>query len=187
MRSRARAADKLSNGPELPGPPGGAGELAPVKSADAWTEQSARRTPWHSLLLAYLAMVPPALCAILAWGVPPQSGADFLRFGILWCGALLCFFAGVSRGLSFRQPGGPSFGQLAGLCLFVLGVFALACPAPAMALLALLAGFGFLQLHDPDAAEAGEAPRYFSRLRPVQMLIPLVSVFLLLLRLPYLD
>ncbi|OYV37664.1 MAG: hypothetical protein B7Z80_12210 [Rhodospirillales bacterium 20-64-7] len=130
-------------------------------------------------------MLPPPVCAALAWMLAPQWASIPLRFAILWCGALLCFFAGVARGLSFRQPGGPTFGQLGGmLCLFVLGIFALVCPAPAMALLGLLAGFAFLLVHDPQAAEEGEAPRYFARLRPVQMLFPLLSVFLLLLRLP---
>ena len=102
----------------------------------------------------------------------------------------MTFLAGVRRGLSFRTPGGATASQIVTmLWLFCLGFAAIVATAlsrflPATAL--LLLGFLSLELLDPVAARKGEAPVYFSRLRPAQMALPLAcltgTALLLLLR-----
>jgi Protein of unknown function (DUF3429) len=96
---------------------------------------------------------------------------------VLWGGAVLAFLAGVRRGLSFRTPGGPAPAQLAtSLGLFALGFAALAVSQTAVAVSLLLAGYAALGVLDPRAADRHEAPPYFARLRPAQMLIPVLSL-----------
>lgn len=46
----------------------------------------------------------------------------------------------------------------------------------------LLIGYLRLAILDPLAARRGEVPLFFHRLRPVQMLIPIVAVLALLVR-----
>ena len=135
------------------------------------------RTPLLSLVLAYVAMLPLVAGAVAA--VVASDALDLLaiHLTVVWAGALLCFFAGVHRGLSFRQPGGPVLGQLGGmLLLFCLGVVSLLSPWHGPALVLQLAGFASMAVLDPVAARHGEAPRYFARLRPVQLLLPLASL-----------
>ncbi len=130
-----------------------------------------------SLLLAFSAMLPIAAGAVLAWLLPAPLGPLAEAGAVLWAGAVLCFLAGVRRGVSFRTPGGPRWAQIATmLWLFVLGVGALATLPLEVARVLLLLGYVSLAVLDPLAARRGEAPLFFERLRPVQMSIPIVSV-----------
>ena len=136
--------------------------------------------PWVSLFLAYAAMLPivaGAASAVVAAG--PAGLIEHLT--IVWSGAVLCFLAGVRRGLSFRQPGGPTVAQLATMLgLFVLGVSSLLSPWPAVSLVLQMLGYACMAVLDPEAARHEEVPRYFQRLRPPQMLVPIVSLGVLL-------
>ncbi len=67
------------------------------------------------------------------------------------------------------------------LWLFLAGLAALMLP-PRPALWPLLAGFASLLLLDPIAARREEAPLYFARLRPSQMLVPVISLGVILYR-----
>lgn len=146
------------------------------------TESPKTHTPVISLLLAYSAMPPTAAGAIAAWAIRPAKAAVVARLTIGWAGAILCFLAGVRRGLSFRQKGGSTAAQLASMFwLFVLGAAALLSPRRMPALVLLLLGYASETVLGPVAAERDEAPRYFARLRPVQMLIPIGSLAALLL------
>ena len=99
-----------------------------------------------------------------------------VRLLVLWGGALLIFFAGVRRGLSFRTEGGPRWSQLAVFAwLFCAGLGALALPAD-WAQWLLLAGFLSLLVLDPLAARRGDVPLYFARLRPWQMAVPVACL-----------
>ena len=141
------------------------------------SEAPKTRPPLVSLFLAYVAMVPLVAGAVAAVMLRGPVDALVIHLAVVWAGALLCFFAGVHRGLSFRQPGGPMVRQLGGmLLLFSLGVVSLLSPWPGPALVLQLAGFASMAVLDPIAARHGEAPRYFARLRPVQLLIPLASL-----------
>ena len=142
------------------------------------TEDPKAHTPPISLFLAYIAMLPIAAGA--AASLVFRSPA-VVRLTIAWSGSILCFLAGVKRGLSFRQKGGPTLTQLASmLWLFVASAAALLSPWRVPSLVLLLLGYGSEALLGPIAARREEAPRYFARLRPVQMMIPVASLLVLL-------
>ena len=143
--------------------------------------ESAHASPL-SLLLGFSAMLPIAAGAALAW-LPVPFGGLAETGAVLWAGAVLTFLAGVRRGVSFRTPGDPRMAQIATmLWLFVLGVAALATVPLGVARVLLLIGYVSLAVLDPLAARRGEAPLFFARLRPVQMLIPIVSMLAILVR-----
>lgn len=148
------------------------------------TEDPKPHTPPISLFLAYIAMVPTAAGAMVAASASlasPRAAGAVSRLTVAWAGAVLCFLAGVKRGLSFRQAGGPTVAQLGTmLWVFVLGAGALLLPGRAGSLVLLLVGYGSEAVLGPVAAERDEAPRYFERLRPAQMLVPVASLLVLL-------
>jgi hypothetical protein len=140
------------------------------------TEQTSPKTPLISLFLAYIAMLPLVACAALALRAPNPL---LVHLATIWSGGLLCFFAGVRRGLSFRQSGGPTVSQLAGmLWLFCAGIATLA----ASLLLLPLIAFASMMLLDISATTRREAPRYFARLREVQLWLPILSLLTLILK-----
>jgi len=144
------------------------------------TEDPKTHTPPVSLFLAYVAMVPIAsgAAASLVFRSPAV-----VRLTITWSGSVLCFLAGVKRGLSFRQKGGPALAQLGSmLWLFVMGAAAVLSPWRVPGIVLLLLGYGSEALFGPIAARRKEAPRHFARLRPVQMMIPVASLLVLLMR-----
>jgi hypothetical protein len=140
------------------------------------TEQTSPKTPLISLFLAYTAMLPLIACA--GWELLAPSPI-LPQLAALWSGGLLCFFAGVRRGLSFRQSGGPTSAQLAGmLWLFCAGIGTL---VTSFLLLPLIA-FASMMLLDIAAANRREAPLYFARLREVQLWLPIISLLTLILK-----
>ena len=144
-------------------------------------EDPKTRAPVISLLLANAALVPIVAGTAAAVGLGTRRRPMIAGLTVAWSGAVLCFLAGVRRGLSFRQPGGSTVAQVgATLWLFVLGAAALVLPRRGVALVLLLLGYGSMAVLDPSAARRGEAPRYFARLRPVQMLVPILSLLVLL-------
>ncbi len=145
------------------------------------TEQTQARAPLESLLFGYAAMVPIVAGAVACLFLTGSGETRAVHLTVIWSGAILCFLAGVRRGLSFRQTGGPVLSQLATmLWLYGLGAGSLLSPwaVPAVALQIL--GYATMAVFDPAAARNGEAPRYFRRLRPVQMLLPIASLALIL-------
>ncbi len=143
-----------------------------------------RHTPPLSLLLGFSAMLPIAAGALAAWLLHGPAAALAEDGAVVWAGAVLCFLAGVRRGLSFRTPGGPTIPQIATmLWLFLLGVAALASVSLRIAPpVLLLIGYLSLAVLDPLAARRGEAPLFFAKLRPVQMLIPITAIAAILVR-----
>ena len=128
-------------------------------------------------------MMPIVAGAVAVWSLSEPAAGAILRLTMIWAGAVVCFLAGVRRGLSFRQDGGPTLSQLGTmLWLFTLGAASLLSIWPIASLTLLLIGYVSLAVLDPMAASRGEAPRYFERLRPVQMLLPLISLLALLAR-----
>lgn len=152
--------------------------IADTRLSDG-TESPKEHTPAESLFLAYIAMLPIAAGAV---GAVVVRSAGLARLTIIWAGTILCFLAGVRRGLSFRQEGGPTVAQLGSMfSLFVLGAASLLSPRRVPATAALLLGYASEAVLDPVAAQRDEAPRYFARLRPAQMIIPIASLAVLLL------
>jgi hypothetical protein len=159
---------------------------------------------WNTNQVAFTVTEPlhaPALSLILGYGatipfIAGAAGAAFINNAaivqlcldliVLWGAAILLFMAGVRRGLSFRAPNGVTSGQIAASMWYVtagfgsLVLWAFASKAPAMVL--LLLGYASLIVFDVRAARNLDAPPYFARLRPVQMLIPIASLgFMLIL------
>jgi Protein of unknown function (DUF3429) len=86
---------------------------------------------------------------------------------VAWSGAILALQAGVRRGLSFDQPGGARMRELATmLWVFVLAFAALVLPVVALPILAL--GYLSVGLLDYRGALRGDAPLFFTLLRPAQ-------------------
>ncbi len=145
--------------------------------------------PALSLGLGFGAMAPIAATSALAL----SENAGLARLGrvasVVWSASILLFLAGVRRGLSFRQPGGPTSGQItSSLWYFVAGAGAVSAAVLSdfrgplrIPLLFLLGGFSTIALFDRQAAKKLEAPPFFSRLRPIQMLIPIGALSLVLL------
>lgn len=148
------------------------------------TEQST--VPPLSIAFGALPVIPFVAGAILAWTAGPWSPL-FIDLTVLWGALILTFLAGVRRGLSFRTMGGPTTAQIATmLWLFALGASSLVIvalsigtavmPPAAIAAVLLAMGFASLVVIDPRAAERGEVPLHFRRLRIVQLPIPAAAL-----------
>jgi Protein of unknown function (DUF3429) len=133
-------------------------------------------TPPLSVLFAWGPMIPFVVGALATWVMPPAAIPAQLT--VVWGGAIMAFLSGVRRGLSFRTPGGPRWQQIATMIwLFLLAIGALVTSSkPALAIPFLIAGFTSIAVLDPIAARRSEAPLFFARLRPVQMLVPVVCL-----------
>ncbi|EAU41160.1 hypothetical protein FP2506_12874 [Fulvimarina pelagi HTCC2506] len=136
--------------------------------------------PADGLFFAYLAMLPIVAGAVGLFVLPDNWAFLTLNFTLLWGAAILTFLSGVRRGVSFRQPGGPKATQIAMmLLLFVTGFAAILSVVWAFPLYAVgleLIGYVALAVLDPISAKKGRAPLYFAKLRPVQMLLPILSL-----------
>lgn len=141
----------------------------------AFRVEETPETPWLGLIFGSAAMVPFAIGAVCAWVLP--DSVPVARLTAIWGGAVLAFLAGVRRGLSFRTPNGADFAQMATmLWLFVLALAALVSPWPILSLALLIVGYASIAVLDPAAATRREAPLFFRRLRPVQMLVPVIGL-----------
>lgn len=124
------------------------------------------RVPWKGLILGWGAMLPLGFCAGWAW-MGDADGVDAAREAArLWGAALLLFFSGVRRGLSFGTKGGPKAAQLLVFALlFSAGLSVLLMPL-SWALGLLTVAFAGLGVADTRASRRGRVPLYFARLRP---------------------
>ncbi len=135
------------------------------------------RIPPLSLLFGYGAMFPLVGAAGAIWLLPLRWDGWLVQAALIWAAAILAFLAGVRRGLSFRTAGGPTDAQLLTmLWLFLLAVASLLVPWAAARVLLLVIGYASIALLDPEAAQHGEVPDFFARLRPSQMLLPIGSL-----------
>ncbi len=147
------------------------------------TEEPKRQAPVASLLLAFAATVPMAAGAAAALALPRRDADAIGLLTTRWAGGVLCFLSGVRRGLSFRQPGGSTLGEAGTmLSMFLAGIGGVLLPASRPTVAVLILGYAGTAVGDVRAAREAEAPRYFARLRPVQMIVPLASLAVLLAR-----
>ncbi len=146
-------------------------------------EEHKASTPIASLTLAYAAMVPIVVGAVAVLAGPVASRRGIERATTLWAGGVLCFLSGVRRGLSFRQPGGTTLSEATTMLTgFSFGVGGLLLPAGRPALASLLIGYAEIAVADVIAGRTGEAPPYFSRLRPWQMSVALLGLGAMLVK-----
>jgi 4-amino-4-deoxy-L-arabinose transferase-like glycosyltransferase len=132
-----------------------------------------RDIPLPGLILGSLAVVPPLAGAVAAWAFDANW---IVHVTIMWGAALLAFFGGVRRGLSFQLPDRAKLTDLSVmLWLFFLALAALISPWSLLSSIALIVGFISVGVVDPKAAERGRAPPFFSRFRPAQMVFPILG------------
>jgi hypothetical protein len=143
-------------------------------------DDDASRAPAASWLLGVGAMLP----IVGGSACVPTAGmwtGWLTRIVILWGGAVLCFLGGVRRGLSFRQIGGATLGEVAAsLWLFACGFASIALPWSVPSLVVSALGYGSAAVLDSAAGRRAEAPRYFAYFRPWQMLLPILSLLFLI-------
>ena len=148
------------------------------------TVHEPRAVPWLSVALASLPMLPFVAGAVAAWTMGGEPGQAAVTATLLWACAILLFFSGVRRGVSFRTEGGATVAQIATMTgLFALGFAALLAVALGRAgasAALLIVGYGLVAILDPVAARRGEAPLFFARLRPVQMPLGIASLVAIL-------
>ncbi|MCE7029787.1 DUF3429 domain-containing protein [Jiella avicenniae] len=154
--------------------------MASERDGRTITATEAAEPPPIGALLAFVAMLPIAAGAVYLWIGTEAEAFLTVNLTLFWGAAILTFLAGVRRGVSFRQPGGPTLMQLATmLWLYGLGFVAIVETVWAYTLTATaleLVGYLSLAVLDPVAAKNGEAPLFFASLRPVQMAIPIVAL-----------
>ncbi len=140
--------------------------------------------PWLSILLGYGPMLPLVAGAAASWLVRGSWHGEIVLVTMIWADCILAFLAGVRRGLSFRTEGGPAPAQIATMfCLFVLALASLLALVHGFARSAVgcaLVGFAAIMVLDPIAARRGQAPLFFARLRPPQIVIAVASLAALL-------
>ena len=144
-------------------------------------EDTPATTPPLEQLLGYGPALLIAAAGVLAW-----ASSSFvlvaLVAGQIWAAAILLFLAGVTRGLSFFTEGGQTAGQLVAMAVrFGCGLAGLLLPGP-LAFPVLIAGYASVAFYDPVAAHGGTAPRFFARLRPLQMGIAVLGLAALCVR-----
>jgi hypothetical protein len=132
------------------------------------------------MLLGALAVVPLVLGAAIVWLVPSWI-VLISAAAAIWSGALLVFFAGVRRGLTFSEAGGATRPELASmLWLFGLGVGALWLRAGPLALTLAILGLASLAVLDLLAARRRQTPRYFALFRPLQLAVAIAALCILI-------
>jgi hypothetical protein len=131
------------------------------------------------LALGSAAMAPILITGVLVWVLPQAGGVSLAILAVMWSGALLSFFAGVRRGLSFSEQGGARVSELTTmLWLFGAGMLTLIFESPLIGMV----GFASLAVLDGLAARRLQAPSYFQRFRPAQMLVAMLGLALILAR-----
>ncbi|GBQ51020.1 hypothetical protein ACM0P6_04220 [Komagataeibacter sucrofermentans] len=134
-------------------------------------EATATRTPLEGGLLGWAAVLMLGVCLVGVRMVPRPLVPFVLRFARMWVAGLFCFFGGVHRGASFYNPRGP---QLSDPVIFLamhfmgLGIMILSPQAAwRLATPGMLATLG----GDLYLARGHRLPRFFLRLRPLQLMV----------------
>ncbi|MBE7220624.1 MAG: hypothetical protein INR64_19310 [Caulobacteraceae bacterium] len=133
------------------------------------------------LALGSLAFAPLVLAALGVWIAPRSALTLFVTVGVdAWAGGLLCFWAGVRRGLTFSERRGAAAAEIATfLAVFFVGVAGIALSLPWL----LALGFVAAGAADLAAARRAQAPTYFRRLRPAQAVVGALSLLAVAARL----
>ena len=142
------------------------------------TEQA--EVPWPSLVLGFGPVGAMAAGAALAWLTRDPLRLVVIRLTIIWAAAILAFLAGVRRGLSFRTEGGPAPAQMVTMLVYftlsLSTLIALAFDLLRLSIWPLLIGYAIAVVADPLAGRRGQAPLFFVRLRPTQMMVAVLSL-----------
>lgn len=134
-------------------------------------EAQADHTPLEGGVLGWLAILMLAVLLVATRCTTGNPRSLIFRIARIWVAGLFCFFAGVHRGASFYTPEGPRLSDplifltmhFGGLSLALLPAGTAWRLAPAGMLLTL-GGDLFL-------ARQNRLPRFFLRLRPLQLVV----------------
>lgn len=137
------------------------------------------RIPWDGHVFGWGPILPFLVALLGIWLGAPWLDELALRLSVLWGACIVIFAAGVRRGFSFAQPEGPRPHVLAEMTGLFAAAFLGLVLVPPLGALVLAGAFAALAVLDPLAARRGDAPRWFARLRPVQMAIPTVCLAVL--------
>jgi hypothetical protein len=139
--------------------------------------EEALRASGLDLALAWAAVIPLIGAAIAAWLTAGSTQAVVMSLAIIWAGAVLAFLAGVRRGLSFGTAHGPSWRRIGFiLWVFVLAFGSMVALRPLTSLGLLILGYASLMVAARPSAERGEVPPFFAHLRPIQMMLAVLSL-----------
>ena len=140
--------------------------------------------PPLSILLGYGPMLPIAAAAVASWMLDGDLRNGAIQGAAIYTASIVAFLGGVRRGVSFRTEGGPQVAQLVTMAALWLTAFlALLCVNVGMqdvALTLLILAASAIAYLDPIAAQDGQAPLFFARLRRPQMLIAIAGLIVLL-------
>jgi hypothetical protein len=137
----------------------------------------------EGLLLGSAALAPLVLAALAAWFAPDRWVASVVTIAIVWSGALLVFFAGVRRGLTFSEIDGAALDEIVSmLWIFICGVVALLLRSALLSIPIAILGFVSVGVLDAKAARRRKAPLYFSIFRPVQIIVAVTALAIILAR-----
>lgn len=143
--------------------------------------------PLDSLVFGYGPMIPFVAAVAGAWLLDAPWPGMAIVLAIIWGALILSFVAGVRRGYGFGSRVASTRAEIVSMIAYFvpaglsLVIVSLGHPAPA--LWVLVVGFALVILLDRRAARNGDAPAYFSRLRPPQMSIAIISLIALAIRL----
>lgn len=129
------------------------------------------RVPTTSAVLGYGPMLPLLAAGVGAWMLPEPWPLLAIQLAVTWAALILAFVAGVRRGFGFGQDRASTAAEIAtAATYFTLAGLALVVPRASVALALLVVGYALAALLDRRAALAGDAPRHFARLRPLQLM-----------------
>ena len=128
--------------------------------------------PSDSIIFGFGPMLPLIAAGIGVWLLPPGWPVIAVQCAIIWGALILAFIGGVRRGFGFGRGAASTRSEvIAAVAYFTIAGVALLMPRAAMALALLAAGFALAALLDRRAAITGDAPAFFARLRPTQLLL----------------
>ena len=133
--------------------------------------------PTNSLILGYGPMLPLVLAATGAWLLGGTRALNLISLAIIWGALILAFIGGVRRGYGFGDPRASTAAEIvAAILYFTLAGLALLAWRAEAAIGLLVLGFAVAAVLDTRAAQRGDAPAHFARLRRSQLAIGIVGL-----------
>lgn len=128
--------------------------------------------PTDAKLLGFGPMLPLLAAGIAVWVLPGGWPILAVQLTIIWAALLLAFLGGVRRGFGFAAAPADRIVEITAAAAYLgIALLALLVPRASIALALLAAGFALAALLDRRAARSGNAPAWFAKLRPPQLLL----------------
>jgi hypothetical protein len=113
----------------------------------------------EGLFLGSAALAPLVLAALAAWFAPDRWVGWVVTTAIVWSGALLVFFAGVRRGLTFSEISGAAPDEIISMIwIFGCGVLTLLTRSALISIPIAILGFVSVGVLDAKAARHRKSP-----------------------------